>query len=72
MITVEQYNAIKYYHPSELKKWLTENNLLFSDIKNFALNQRLKTGRSLFCSCCGADQECGEIHTEECIWYEGQ
>lgn len=76
MITQEQYDVIKHYHAPELKKWLGENNLSFSDVREAALNERRKNdienSDRPFCSCCGASKKDGEIHTEECIWYEGE
>ena len=75
MITQKQYDVIKHYHAPELKKWLEENNLSFSDVREAAMNERRKkdieNSSGPFCSCCGASQKDGEIHTEECIWYEG-
>ena len=75
MITPEQYAVIKHYQASELKAWLGENNLSFSDVKDAALNDRrvhdVKNSGGPFCSCCGASQRDAENHTEECIWYDG-
>lgn len=42
MITQKQYDVIKYYHIPELKKWLEENNFVFSDVMKAALNQNRK------------------------------
>jgi hypothetical protein len=76
MITQEQYNVIKYYQTTELKKWLKENNLSFSDIKEAAMEERRIQDKvnsdGPFCSCCGASQKNDENHTDECIWYEGE
>jgi hypothetical protein len=76
MITQEQYNIIKHYQAPELKKWLEENNLSFSDVREAAMEERRirdKANRDgTFCSCCGASQKDGENHTAECIWYEGE
>ena len=73
-ITQEQYDIIKYYQAPELKKWLEENNLSFSDVREAALaekRERENKGNSgPFCGCCGASQKDGENHTKECIWYE--
>jgi len=71
-ITQEQYDVIKHYQAPELKKWLEENNLYFSDVREAALNERRKkdveNSNGPFCSCCGASQKDGENHTEECIY----
>ena len=76
MITQEQYNEIKNYQSPELKKWLEENNLSFSDVREAAMEERRIRDKvnsdGPFCSCCGASQKDGETHTEECIWYEGE
>lgn len=76
MITQKQYDVIKHYQSTELKKWLKENNLSFSDVREAALNERRKrdieNSGGPFCSCCGASQKDGENHTEECMWYEGE
>jgi hypothetical protein len=76
MITREQYNVIKHYQALELKKWLEENNLSFSDVIEAAMEERRITDKANsngpFCSCCGASQKVDENHTEECIWYEGE
>lgn len=73
MITQEQYNVIKYYQATVLKKWLEENNLSFSDVREAVLNERRrKNSGGPFCGCCGTSQKDGEVHTEECVWYEGE
>lgn len=76
MITQEQYNVIKYYQAPELRKWLEENNLSFSDVREAAMEERRIQDKANsdgpFCSCCGASQKVGETHTEECIWYKGE
>jgi hypothetical protein len=76
MITQEQYSVIKHYQASELKKWLDENNLSFSDVREAAMEERRIRDKANsdgpFCSCCGASQKDGENHTDECIWYEGE
>ena len=76
MITQDQYDVIKHYQATELKKWLEENNLSFSDVKEAAMRVRRKKdiqdSGGPFCSCCGASQKVCETHTEECIWYEGE
>lgn len=76
MITQEQYKVIKHYQAPGLKKWLEENNLSFSDVREAAMEERRildKVNSSgPFCSCCGASQKDGETHTVECIWYEGE
>lgn len=76
MITQEQYDVIKHYQAPELKKWLEENNLSFSDVREAAMNERRKkdieNSGGPFCACCGVSQKDGENHNEECIWYEGE
>ena len=76
MITQEQYNEIKHFQAPELKKWLEENNLSFSDVREAAMEgRRIKDKENsdgMFCSCCGASQKYDEKHTEECVWYEGE
>jgi len=69
MITQEQYGVIKYYQAPELKKWLEENNLFFSDVIEAALVERRKYDKNNgpFCSCCGLSQKDGENHNEECM-----
>ena len=66
MITQKQYSEIKHYQAPELKKWLGENNLSFSDVREAAMEERRikdkENSEGPFCSCCGASQKYDKKH----------
>ena len=57
----------------ELKKYLIENNLTFSEYMLKLRHEIMLHDPDYdgpFCPCCGESQKNGVYHNEECIWGE--